>query len=285
MDDLYHAKWVDHELPPGWPGELRLQEVKARANDSFIWAATFIRYLYDADDVDERIDRLLQENTVTLGDLYATALRSACSWDPSDSFTQTCLKILGGVVVGRIQLTDDMVTELLGLDNARSCRLVLRRMGCLLQWSEGQPIRTLHASFADYLTNPNSCGDQPWFINEAKYHLGIAIGCLRIMKKLLRFNMCRLETSYLKNRDVTDLVDRIGKFIPRSLSYACRFWAEHLNIGKSEDPYLLSFVLEFFQNLFLYWLEVLSLIGDGRAALQGLMHAVEYSKACDLNYT
>ena len=270
MAKLYQMRQWSDELPPGWPGISRIQQLGGRANDSFIWAATVMRYLQSADDVDESLHRLLTQTAFTLDDLYATALRSATSWDPSEISTEYCRKILGAVVVGRVAPTDDMIIEILGLQNSKSCRLVLRRLACLLQWSEGSPIRTLHASFADYLTDGARCGGKPWFIDQTKYHLEFAAGCLRVMEERLCFNICGLETSHLMNRDVPNLAKRIKDFIPPFLAYACRFWAEHISRAGAMGLRILPQILKFFQLQFLYWLEILSLIGESRVALPSI---------------
>ncbi|KZP12137.1 WD40 repeat-like protein, partial [Athelia psychrophila] len=278
IDQLYQARRGSDELPPGWPGKQRLEQFGARAADSFIWAATGIRYLCAADDLDERLDRLLSQQAFSLGDLYATALRSASNWDPNEASPETCRRILGAVVVGRIPLTDDTMDSILGLESSKSSRRILRKLGCLLQWSEGLPVRTLHASFADYLTDARMCGDQPWFIDESRHHHEFTIGCLRVMERLLRFNICGLPTSYLMNRDVQDLPDRVKTCIPQSLAYACRFWSGHLIHINTHDREVQLLILEFFQVSFLYWLEVLSLIGEGRAALCAMVVVRSYSK-------
>lgn len=282
INGLCQARRSSDQLPLGWPGKPRVQDLGARAADSFIWAATAILFLHAADDVDERLEMLLSQNVLTLDDLYTTALQSAGNWDPREQSTAYCNRILGAVVVGRIALNDDMIIDILGLEDAESCRLVLRRLSCLLQWSEGLPIRTLHASFVDYLTDAHCCGNQPWFVDEARNHADFTTGCLQVMKRFLRFNICGLETSHLMNRDVTDLAKRVQDFIPRSLAYACRFWAEHIKLAGAINPQALPLILEFFQALFLYWLEVLSLIGNGRAALQAMLDAEPFSKVSSL---
>ncbi|KZP28027.1 WD40 repeat-like protein [Athelia psychrophila] len=229
IDELYQTRRGSDELPVGWPGKPKVQDIGAQAADSFIWAATAIRFLYAADDVDEHLEMLLGQAAFTLSDLYATTL-----------------------------------------------------LGCLLQWSEGVPIRTLHASFTDYLTDTSSCGGQPWFVNRAKDHVEFTTGCLRVMKRFLRFNICQLETSHLKNCEVPDLAKRIEDCIPRSLAYACRFWAEHLSLARTDDLHLTPLILDFFHTLFVYWLEVLSLIGEARVALQAMLYLKAFNK-CDIH--
>ncbi|KZP06583.1 WD40 repeat-like protein [Athelia psychrophila] len=271
LNMLYWERGVSDELPLGWPGTQRTEHLGSRAGDSFIWAATGIRYLSAADDLDERLNRLLSQQAFSLGDLYATALRSASNWEPSEASTENFRKILGAVIVGRIPLTDDTMDAILDLGHSKSCRPILRKLGCLLQWSEGLPVRTLHASFADYLTDGHACGDQPWFIDESKHHADFTIGCLHVMKRLLHFNICGLKTSHLMNRDVEDLAERIKSSIPPNLAYACRFWSEHLKNANALDHNARPLILEFFEVFFLYWLEVLSLIGEGRTALDAMI--------------
>ncbi|KZP07137.1 hypothetical protein FIBSPDRAFT_914554 [Athelia psychrophila] len=281
LDGLYQMRGRSDELAPGWPGQQRVEQFGSRAADSFIWAATGIRYLCAADDLDERLDRLLSQQAFSLGDLYATALRSASNWDPNEASADICRRVLGAVVVGRTPLSDDTMDSILGLESSKSSRRILRKLGCLLQWSEGFPVRTLHASFADYLTDAGMCGHQPWFIDKLKHHLQFTIGCLRVMKKLLCFNICGLQTSHLMNRDVQDLPDRIKTCIPQSLAYASRFWGEHLGHADTPDREVQASLLEFFQVSFLYWLEVLSLIGEGRAALEAMAFVRSHSKDHD----
>ncbi|KAF7973355.1 hypothetical protein HWV62_15525 [Athelia sp. TMB] len=278
MDQLCQMRQASDELPLDWPGTSKVRKLGARAADSFIYAATAMRYMYSANDLDERLDSLLEQTAFTLEDLYATALRSASNWDPDEVATESCRKILGAVVVGQIALTDDTIVDILGFEKSKACRLVLRKLGCVLQWSDGLPVRTLHASFTDYLTDPRSCADQPWFIDVRKYHLEFTLGCLRVMKQQLRFNICGLETSYLLNRDVPNLAVRIENCIPRCLSYSCRFWVEHFTRTDIINLQVSTLILEFFRSLFLHWLEVLSLIEEGRTALPAMIAVETYGK-------
>jgi hypothetical protein len=78
------------------------------------------------------------------------------------------------------------------------------------------------------------------------------------MLEKLKFNICNLETSYLANEDVPNLASRIAKNIPASLFYACQFWGDHLErIALDREAY--TKLESFFNDKFLFWLEVLSL--------------------------
>ncbi|KAJ7696256.1 hypothetical protein B0H17DRAFT_1269394 [Mycena rosella] len=52
--------------------------------------------------------------------------------------------------------------------------------------------------------------------------------CVRIMNKLLRFNVCNLPSSFLLNKDDKGLADRVETNISSKLRYACLHWAAHL---------------------------------------------------------
>jgi len=78
------------------------------------------------------------------------------------------------------------------------------------------------------------------------------------MKAQLRFNICKLESSFVFDEDVVDLQDRIKEFISPALSYACRHWGEHLRQGNLTDT-VHEKLVEFLTHRLLFWMEVLNL--------------------------
>jgi hypothetical protein len=66
---------------------------------------------------------------------------------------------------------------------------------------------------------------------------------------------------YLANDDVEDLIIRVDQYIPPALSYACRFWDDHLKHTDFTTD-LFQKVEELFKKKFLFWLEALSLTGN-----------------------
>ncbi|CCM00585.1 uncharacterized protein FIBRA_02621 [Fibroporia radiculosa] len=137
---------------------------------------------------------------------------------------------------------------------------VIRPLGALLTGiSDDQtPIRPLHASFYDFLTDKGRSGE--FFVEvSAIHHQSLAFSSLRVMKDELHFNICHLENSYLPNSAVTDLEERIVKYISPELQYACRFWTSHVKSTRFE-PYLAAEIEHFLANeRILFYLEVLSL--------------------------
>jgi hypothetical protein len=197
------------QLPSEWPGERNIQTLISLSGGLFIWASTAIKFMAEGRHPEPRLDILLhsqsrREAESALDALYATALGMAGEWDNAEAANDFRL-VLGAIVVGRISLSDVTLDGILGLDGPRSSRFILSRLRCLLQWSPGQAIRTLHSSFADYLSDTRRCGSRPWFIDVSCHNKSLALACFRHMQAGLRYNICELEISHIFSDDVSDL--------------------------------------------------------------------------------
>jgi hypothetical protein len=159
-------------------------------------------------------------------------------------------------------------------DDSGAVVILLRRLGSLLSnvnsSDENLPIIPLHTSFRDFLTNEEKSSE--FCVDVHGTHCQLAHSCLGLLLNNLQFNICELETSYLANKNVTDLKSRVDKHIPPALLYACRFWANHLeDIGFETDLY--GKLQTFFETKLLFWLEALSLtnyVGLALAACSAL---------------
>lgn len=280
MNQIYSRRHLQDELPTDWPGPIVIQRLTAFAGGLFICAATAMKYLLKSDDPVEWLSKLLTQDrqAFTLDELYKTALLSASQWEPGDA-TDVFRKVLAVIVISRVPLDDATIIHLLGLENfGRQCRNTLRRLGCVIQWREGEPARMLHKSFPDYLTDRSRCSSEPWFVDMQEHHRTLTIRCFEIMNSGLHFNICDLRTSHLFNKDVMDLNICVQSHIPRSLAYACRFWIEHLDKTPTGDDEIIALLREFFEHQFLYWLEVLSLLEQIPTATMAFVSVKSYVK-------
>jgi NACHT domain len=140
---------------------------------------------------------------------------------------------------------------------------ILSRLGSLLSnvnsSDKNLPIIPLHTSFRDFLTNEDKSGD--FYVGVRDAHHELAVSCLNLLLDPLdglKFNICKLETSYLADDDVEDLDIRVDEHIPPALLYACLFWDDHLNHADFKMD-LFRKVESLFKKKFLFWLEALSL--------------------------
>ena len=76
---------------------------------------------------------------------------------------------------------------------------------------------------------------------------------------MLKFNICDLKDSRLRNAAVPDLTCQVNKVIPPQLSYSCQYWMDHLQYANC-TPELLNEVTLFLKSFLPYWLEAISLL-------------------------
>jgi hypothetical protein len=271
-----------HNLAQDWPGEAKIHDLVKCSAGLFIWASLAVNLIREAYDPKGQLEVLLHAGSDgsaedVLDALYATALCAAGKWN-NDAFITDFRSILGVVLAGKILLSDGIIDHILKPDKHIPSNVMLSRLQCLLIWKPGHPVQILHASFADYLTNPSRSGNEPWFIDIHVAHDTTVLGCLRLMNTGLHFNICGLETSYLPNEDVPGLSQQIEKAIPPQLSYACQFWADHLHGTLGGNDILKSDLQHFIYNNLLYWFEAMSLLDHVPLASPALLKAARWSR-------
>ena len=243
---------------PDWPGVI--QQLTDRAGELFIWASTAVLFI-ECGRPKRQLQTLLEsaapgESLTKLQKLYQLINHQFENFSPQD-LDDVC-RVLGAIVVARERLTDDVLMRLVSLD-AETMHEFLSRLRPFLEWSTGKPIG-VHASFLDFLQDPTE--EHWWFVDRATHHRRLATACFRIIRDDLRFNICRLESSYHKNKNIEGINERIDQHIAADLMYSCRYWADHLALGvtaRSDGGDLADNVRFFLRERFLFWLEVLSL--------------------------
>ncbi|KIK11386.1 hypothetical protein PISMIDRAFT_651803 [Pisolithus microcarpus 441] len=144
------------------------------------------------------------------------------------------------------------------------------------------PVRPLHASFYDFLTDSSRSGVYCIATSDTK---DLAFATLQTLCDELRFNICGLESSYLANVEVPDLLERINENILPHLSYSCRFWAQHLE-KSTYEPALGKLVKDIIgSERIIFWLETMSLLGVGGKGVDALTSAVTWLLVNDLEDT
>jgi len=255
------------DAPPEWLDADVIQRLVALSGGLFIWASTTIRFIESGPRKD-RLKKILSASAdwrshARLDDLYMIALTH--SFDSyADDELEYVHSILGAIIVARESLTDEQIGQLLQLD-IDVVEDVLSRLQPLLQGGYGRPVQFLHASFIDFLCNlERRQPDIPnWHVViMSTCHLDLASGCLHVMEQDLRFNICGIETSYYRNKDIEGIQERVEQAITPVLMYASRYWADHLESGSvsgADLHPLVGRVRDFFTCRFLYWIEVFSL--------------------------
>ena len=282
FDAMRHEMTIRSE----WPRAGDIDLLGRASGGLFIWASTAVKMVKDSDRKFRELEALVSgarssQSGIGLDELYATVLRSSgIKWERNES-RDWFVKVLSILLASRIPLTIAALDGILGLPAEDSAALLLSRLRSVITYSEGGSISLLHTSFSDYLFSPKQSGE-PWLIDLDNARRLIAEQCFVVMKSELRFNICSLESSYVRNDDVQDLADRIKSRISPQLKYACLHWAQHLSeISCSSE--LLRMVSEFAYIRLLFWFEVLSLIKMfGRVVPQALSDASRWCEVSNL---
>ncbi|KAJ6548688.1 hypothetical protein B0H19DRAFT_1299610, partial [Mycena capillaripes] len=269
-----------HALEPEWPGVTAIHMLTQLSGNLFIWAATAYRFINQYNP-EKKLELLFNSRSTiseSLDNLYTVALNSCAQWDDPDFCNDACL-VLALVTLWQVPLNDKEMDLLLELKSGTSAK-ILTKLACVFRWTSGNHPRPLHASFSDYLLASNRSGEHPWHVNTRAWNSVLALKCLRILNSKLKFNICELKTSYLRNDEVPNLSGKIKECISSDLAYASRFWAAHVEIADSEKT-MLNAIKDFMFTQFLYWLEVLSLSGHVNSANRSISQALHCLQGSD----
>ena len=269
-----------------WPTKEQLDLLCKRAAGLFVYAVTTVKFIdHRNNDPKKRLDLLLQlpqssaregrtefKAGVTLDSLYMTILQEAFGRDdPGDD--PRVRSVLGAVVLAANPLSPSTIAMLLGLDTEDVFPLLSSVHSFLvLQEDNGHPVRSFHKSFPDFIVDPTRCTNQRFHISPPDHHSQLLIGCLDLMNRALEKNICKLPDA-VANSDVGDLKERTKRYIGPALHYACRSWHTHLVHMRATAPRALaitSTLRQFLEKKFLFWLEVLSVLGTVRDAVDAL---------------
>ena len=251
---LAEIRSVNKYLPfdSDWPSDGKVRALGECADGLFVWASTACLYI-DSHDPRLRLDELTTQTSVytssapftNLDRLYHTGLLSAGTWaDPA--FCSDCCDIFGAILCARIPLRCTAIDSLLALP--RPCLQSISRLRCVLRGGETDAIRVLHPSFHDYLSS--RCRGEAWFIDLEQHNENLAICCIKLLDKSLRENILELTLPHLVQKET----------LPESMSYACRFWIEHVcKISRIADNIGVQ-ILDFLTVHLLHWIEAMAII-------------------------
>jgi len=288
-----------------WPAPEDVDKIVSYSAGLFIWATTAVKFI-----AGERIQKVSDKGKVLairdgstprrrsgprerlnlviagnmhrgdIDDLYREIMERALE----DAFDEPFNAWIGTILFAITPLTLDDIWYLSGEREDREVlEEFLNKLSSLLVEGRGGTYSIHHQSFADFLVKCERSGS--FFIDKVEHNSRLALSCIRIMNDEndgLRFNIFNIPTSYKYNDAYPDIQDKIS----RHLSYSCRFWAEHLKCGAPNDE-LWREVDEFFYDCFLYWLEVMSGLGELHRAASVLDEVTTYVKvwfSCNYEY-
>jgi len=264
MEPTWIAKALDYLIP--------------RAAGIFIWATTVAGFLEPNPELrfgilEERRRGDDEEGFNDLYSLYSTVIRI--------SFEKVCKKeiegitsVIGAMIFSKEPLDDDALIVLPGVKSQNMLWFV--RDGLTSVIDKGPILHFHHRSFEDFLLSPFFEQELRTLsaVQDRDHHeRQLAVLCLNTMaSSALHFNVCGLETSDIRNRDIP-AADK--STISPLLSYSCQFWADHLVRTPCEQT-LMEVVQFVMYDKLLFWMEVMSISGRAHEAVAILKRTLEW---------
>jgi hypothetical protein len=266
----------DCSLAEDWPGPHSIDILCRKAAGFFIYASTVVKFVSSPYyPPDERLDIIVSfpqdtshEGRLGIDLLYTQVLEQAFhDVDPYDHKPYSRFKsVVGAVVLIFYPLSINSLSDLLrncGTPSRISSSLRTLHSLLLVPDSTEDPVKILHKSFPDFLTDPERCTNHQFFIEPSTYHKEILLSCHNVMKERLKRDICNLGDHV--HSKIQDLPTLRTTHIGSTLKYACQFWTNHLvkvsDISHGVEE-VHKAIDDFFTTSFLFWIEVLVLIGN-----------------------
>jgi hypothetical protein len=273
-----------------WPTDGQLDLLCDRAAGLFVYAVATIRFIdHRNNSPKKQLDRLLQSPEIsvfegktkvtvntTLDSLYTSILQGAFGDDDPEDDPKV-RSVLGAVTLATNPLSPSTIATFLGFDVEEVFPLLSSVHSLLiLQEDVDHPVRPFHKSFPDFIVDPARCTSPRFRVSLPDQHTELLVGCLELMNRSLEHNMCGLPDGIM-NSKVYDLRERTEQHIHKALQYACRSWHKHLvDTTPAHTLKINSLLHRFLEGKFLFWLEVLSVLGAAREAVDALGAAAEW---------
>ena len=267
----------------GWPAKEHLDLLCRRAGGLFVYAVATLKFLdHGFKRPDRRLDIIVKfpENTAhegkarllantTLDSLYSSIFQA--TFRKNDAEDDAVVRsVLGAVVLATYPLSPSAIAKLLDKDADEVFSLLMSVRSLLaLREDPEYPVRSFHKSFPDFIADPTRCLDKRFFISYPDHHTELALQCLTLMNRDLEKNMCSVP-DYALNSEVGDLSEMVKNRIREPLRYACRSWYKHLVLAERQTQAVASTLRQFLEDEFLFWLEVLSVLGAAGDAVRAL---------------
>ena len=245
------------------PGQEWCRLLVRHSQKLFQWASTACNFIGGVDtpglNLRERFEILVQvdhsEGIHPLDELYQTILKRQFTLDG----TRRRFRDVMAVVLALREPLSIKSLSALSIPQL-NVQDIMKPLGSLLDGvlDEEKPIRPLHTSFRDFLLDKDRSSIFHVDI-QAQHSLCLGRALLARMRAMLRFNICELKDSRIRNVDIPDLPTRVNTAIPSHLAYSCRYWMHHLQRANC-TPDLSNEVTLFFKEMFPYWLEAISLL-------------------------
>lgn len=274
------------QLDDSWPNHNSITTLSEMAVPLFIFAATVCRFVADrkAGTPEKQLQRFLdykssERASSKLGAIYLPILEQTVSGLSENTREEALVDFR--LVVGTIVLLYEAIPAgSLGTIINCSVKQIEERLDLLhsvlnVPSSPEKPIRLLHLSFRDFLTDEkNENGNHAFWVDQQRGHEVIAHGCISIMERLLRKDIKQTNLIYQPDDEENEGDEKSQNEtpLPEELKYACKWWIQHLveaRVRLRDADRIHNFI----DKHFLHWTEAVC-VPDIKADVLGLWRSL-----------
>jgi NACHT domain/Heterokaryon incompatibility protein (HET) len=257
-------------LAVDWPGSKIIARLVEISCGLFIWASTACRYIREGGRFAvKRLETVIKGRHSGAGPekqldaIYTTVLQGLIQQGFEEEEKQMMCETIKEVVGGIVTLFSPLSAPSLAILLDREVSKIDETLADLhtifnIPNLRHRPIRLHHPTFRDFLVDKTRCKNPDFWVDQKMAHKALADSCIRIMRKMLKRDICDLRAPGTLATDVDQ--SRIERCIPQELQYACLYWAQHYRqsgalLGEHDTTY------SFLKEHYLHWLEVMNLMG------------------------
>ncbi|KAH8991451.1 hypothetical protein EDB86DRAFT_3079870 [Lactarius hatsudake] len=276
--DIHHYLLTTFKQPPitlAAPfdaSEEVISKLAESAGDSFIYAASILRFIFDEHDQHprRRLEILLGNRTdpeerphERLDTLYLSILHHAVPSGAKNSIKRRLRTVLGQLVTFREPLPMAVMEKFCELESD-DVKRALHNLHSLIHVpdSDNQAPRVYHLSFFDFIIDPTRCEDADLVVDVDSAEREVLRSCFDHLSLRLDRNMAGIEDPSLPHSEIDGFLTKVENAISPELRYACLYWASHLM--KNKDPHdekIWPRLQDFLTRCLLWWIETMALLG------------------------
>ena len=183
-----------HSISGQWPSDRDIAVILKKTSGLFIIASVILRFINSSSTSPQKRLKLIvypQESTIYEGQsgidvVYHQILSTSFEHideDDGDFFDRLHL-VVGSIVLALKPLTRASLAVILDMTSEDIWIILVHLHSVLIvPESESEPIRILHKSFADFITDKERCPDAIHFIDAPPHHSVLGIHCLKLIDR------------------------------------------------------------------------------------------------------
>ncbi|KAF5366068.1 hypothetical protein D9757_012392 [Collybiopsis confluens] len=242
-----------------------------KAGNLFIWANMAVNYLEMQYSMKAGVETLLKTKEKTARDdienpysdlynLYAAVLDNLQRLKTKKGI-QLFQLVIDIIISAYEPFTVKALTQMLEQQSQVAIEYemvheMINDLPAVLSTNNGQIL--YHLSFAEFLSS-EQCPAK-YRISQEGCHEMLANMCLKVMMRNLKFNICNLETSSVRNSEMLDLEDRIEQQIAPQLQYSATWWGYHVENGNCLNETSTNMIDFMSGSHLIFWMECMSLL-------------------------